>query len=377
MVIDQKYLLEVSSLKIGIIRTSSIGDVILGTACLDYLRQVAPEAEIIWVGRSPSLHLVHQCWPSVVPLEIPSGGSSKKSREIFQTLKTCDAVIDLQTNFRSRMMMASLRRAKIPVFVADKAPRFRTKLVVFGWLRGRLARLPASSKIAPTLQFRMMLDALHRALVFLKKSDAASLGRSRPNLPNNFLAQIEQSWALEMSFGNWVAVSPGASHEPKRAPTEVFADILGALAAQCIGETTIPGLVFLGGAADRVAAVTLMDQLSWPGAVVNLAGKLTLDQTMLALTKVKTLLSNDSGLAHIAEAVGTPVAVLFGPTSEAFGFSPHLANSQSFSSDTGCRPCSKHGKTPCRYNDQMCFRSIDTRQIALHMKRLIDDRTRL
>jgi ADP-heptose:LPS heptosyltransferase len=374
MVIDQKYLSGVFSLRIGIIRTSSIGDVILGTACLDYLRQVDLNAEIIWVGRKPSLTLVHQCWPSIVPLELPSRSSSKLHLEILEKLKTCDAVIDLQTNFRSRIMMRSLRRAKIPVFVADKAPWFRTKLVVLGWLRGRLAKLPTSCKMAPTLQYRMMLDSLHRALTFLKKSDGAALERSRPSLPKADLGQIEQSWILEMSFGNWVAVSPGASHEPKRAPTEVFADILRELADQCTGQT-IPGLVFLGSAADRIAAVTLMDQLSWPGAVINLAGKLSLEQTMLALAKVKTLLSNDSGLAHIAEAVGTPVAVLFGPTSEAFGFSPQRPNSESFSADVGCRPCSKHGKTPCRYGDQMCFRSIDVKRIALHLKSLMSVRT--
>ena len=354
-------------MRIGIIRTSSIGDVVLGTACLDYLRQMDSEAEIIWVGRQPSLKLIQQCWPNITATDLPARSSPQQYRDVVAKLKSCDAVVDLQTSLRSRIMMASLRRSKVPVFSADKAQWFRVKLVMMGRLRSRLGKLSSASKVAPAFQYQMMLQALHRALVFLKKSDVEAFDKARPYLPSHNLRQIDQSWVREMSFGNWLAVSPGASHETKRAPTEVFSDILRTLALQGMESTAVPGLVFVGGAEDRVAAVTLMDQLPWASSVINLAGKLTLDQTMVALSKAKMLLSNDSGLAHIAEAVGTPVAVLFGPTTEAFGFSPQRAGSKAFSSDVGCRPCSKHGKKPCRYGDHMCFQSIDVRKIAKHI----------
>jgi ADP-heptose:LPS heptosyltransferase len=361
-------------LRIGIIRTSSIGDVVLGTACLDYLRQVAPEAEIFWVGRKPSLKLIHQCWPGITPLEFPSRSDAKLFQKVLETLKTCDAVIDLQTSFRTRRLVAGLRRAKVPVFSADKAQWYRMKLVLGAWLRGRLGGLTGKDKVAPTLQYKMMLEAVHLALVFLKKADVSALDKARPQLPHSNIEPSDQSWLLEMSFGSWLAVSPGASHETKRAPSEVFADILSSLASLYSEGSSVPGLVFVGGAEDRIAAVTLLDQLPWPSPVINLAGKLTLEQTTIALAKATTLLSNDSGLAHIAEAVGTSVSVLFGPTTEAFGFSSQRLDSASFSSNVGCRPCSKHGKRCCRYGDKMCFLSIDTRQVARHLKEMLSIR---
>jgi heptosyltransferase II len=357
--------------RIGIIRTSSIGDVVLATACLDYLRQVAPEAEIIWVGRQPSLQLIQQSWPNLVPLALPSKHGVAQYREAISLLSRCDAVIDLQTSFRTRRMTAALTRLGIPVFSADKYPWRRLALVLSSWVRGRLTTVPAAIKGEQPFQYRMMLNALHRALVVLKRSSLPALEASRPHLPAHPAGAKDETWAHELSFGQWLAVAPGASYETKRAPTEVFSDILRCLASQWSSPGAVPGLVFVGGPEDRTAATVLMDEGQWPSPVINLAGKLSLDQTRAVLAKAKTLLSNDSGLAHIAEAAGTPVCVLFGPTSEAFGFPPQRADSRAFSANIGCRPCSKHGKQPCRYGDQMCFRSLDLRRIAARLEAVL------
>jgi ADP-heptose:LPS heptosyltransferase len=123
-------------------------------------------------------------------------------------------------------------------------------------------------------------------------------------------------------------------------------------------------LLFLGDESDRKVALELGDLISWPHATLNLAGKLSLWESALALKEADVLLSNDSSLAHISEAVDTPAAVLFGPTIEAFGFSPRMRTSKAFSTTIGCRPCSKHGKTPCRYSDQACFTGLDSKSIA-------------
>ena len=262
------------------------------------------------------------------------------------------------------MLTRRLSTAGKPVFAARKSGWFRLRMVLEGYFRGRFKKLPEMSRSVSTYQYRMMLFAVHEAMVSLKKSNDDALDLARPVLVAAPVAEGDVTWANDLSFGSWLAVAPGASHEPKRAPTDVFLDILSALSRVLPAGTPLPGLLFLGGTEDRKAAVDLLDQMGWEGSVLNLAGKLSLDQTATAIAACQALLSNDSGLAHIAEAIGKPVAVLFGPTSEAFGFPPQRDGSRAFSSAVGCRPCSKHGKRHCRYGDQLCFRSIDTMETA-------------
>lgn len=354
-------------MKLAIIRTSSIGDAVLASACLDYLQQVAPEAEVTWLGRAPSLKLIQLSWPSVKTIDWNQKSKLSSNRLLVETLATCDAVIDLQTSHRSRRLCRKLKARGVRVFSAEKFYIFRAKLVILAWFRGRLARLSDQQVTAPRFQFQTMLETLELALSQLGYKQSQVRSDCRPRLSAEH-HHTESSWLREMAFGRWLAVSAGASYPAKRAPTDVFQDILMELAAFWPKDQALPGLVFLGGADDRSAALALMDQTHWAGPVINLAGKLSLEDSMLVLSKAQVLLSNDSGLAHIMEALGKPVAVLFGPTIEAFGFPPHRSDSRVFSASLGCRPCSKHGKRSCRYDDHLCFRSIDVRAVARYLR---------
>ncbi len=355
-------------MKIGIIRTSSIGDVVLATVCLDYLRRVAPQAEVVWVGRHPSLGVLQASWPQLKTIELSSKASSVVMQGITDELVQCHAVVDLQTSLRSRRLLRRVRKAGVPVFSADKHGFFRAWLVISSWLRGRIFKVLPASRHPQKLQYVMMLEAVHAAATFLGIQDPVALANARPALLDLKYLATDASWVREMEFGHWLGVAPGASFPSKRAPTEVFRDTLIELLRLWPKDLAIPGLVFVGGPEDRSAAIELMDETHWSGPVINLAGKLSLEDTTRALGRTSVLLSNDSGLAHIAEAVGKPVAVLFGPTVETFGFSPRGKDSVAYSSDLGCRPCSKHGKQSCRYGDHLCFRMIDTRAIAKHLK---------
>ena len=44
-----------------------------------------------------------------------------------------------------------------------------------------------------------------------------------------------------------------------------------------------------------------------------------------------------------------------GDLEKEFGFSPHLEQSESFSANLSCRPCSKHGSKDCRFKNKKCF----------------------
>jgi heptosyltransferase-2 len=77
-----------------------------------------------------------------------------------------------------------------------------------------------------------------------------------------------------------------------------------------------------------------------------------------ALASCDAVVTNDSGLLHLSETVGTPVVALFGPTVQAFGYAPLLPNSRLLEVDLDCRPCSRTGSRPCHRGDLACLEAI-------------------
>ncbi|NIR58596.1 MAG: glycosyltransferase family 9 protein, partial [Gammaproteobacteria bacterium] len=53
-----------------------------------------------------------------------------------------------------------------------------------------------------------------------------------------------------------------------------------------------------------------------------LTGRTGLAELTALLARVTALVVNDSGPAHVAAAVGTPVVTVFGPTAPAYGYTP-------------------------------------------------------
>lgn len=365
------------TLRIAFYRTSSIGDVVLATACLDMLSQLRIPTEISWVGRGASLKLLSSAYPEMRTFEVRREDTMADLQRAADGLSQVHLFIDLQCNLRSRWLGQKLRNANnTAIFQADKAQFHRSRLLVEALVRGRRRPLPVKAREVPRFQYLMMTDALKRGLchhlpVEMRDGLDSILVRPRLPIPDNF----DAPWHKELRFGSWLGVAPGAAHATKAAPFEIFAETIskvrsaiGRLQAEVQGPV---GLVFFGDTNDRQASRELLGEIDWPGPVLNLAGRLSLWETAAALSETSCLLSNDSSLGHIAEAVDTPTAVLFGPTIESFGFAPRMRQSRAFSAQLGCRPCSKHGRPACRYGDKLCFNTLSTDAIAEHLVSLI------
>jgi ADP-heptose:LPS heptosyltransferase len=96
---------------------------------------------------------------------------------------------------------------------------------------------------------------------------------------------------------------------------------------------------------DPVASVLLDDlrradgsMLDFPPHVRSFAGKLSLRQTAELMAGAGVVIGNDSGLAHIAAAVGTPTVMIFGPTPDA-SLAPFPPNARILRSVLPCEPC--------------------------------------
>ena len=80
-------------------------------------------------------------------------------------------------------------------------------------------------------------------------------------------------------------------------------------------------------------------------------GKYHLAQIGGILADCVGVVGSDTGLLHLAEAVGTPVVTIFGPTRADFGFGPLDERSKPVEATLWCSPCSKDGT--------LCFRPVD------------------
>jgi heptosyltransferase-2 len=112
-------------------------------------------------------------------------------------------------------------------------------------------------------------------------------------------------WSQEKRL---IALCPGASYGPaKRWPANRFSDLAKLLIA-----TQKVTVVLLGGREEQDLANEFPEANS--GQLINLMGQTTLREAMALLAGCDVVVANDSGLLHLAVAVGTPAIALFGPT---------------------------------------------------------------
>jgi heptosyltransferase-2 len=115
-------------------------------------------------------------------------------------------------------------------------------------------------------------------------------------------------------------------------------------------------VVVVGGPGDAALGATLANSAG--RRVVNAAGVFGLQATAALLQKSRALISGDTGVMHMATAVGTPVLALFGPTVEAFGFFPYSPKAAVLELPLPCRPCTAQGGPRCPLGHHRCMDDI-------------------
>lgn len=147
-----------------------------------------------------------------------------------------------------------------------------------------------------------------------------------------------------------VALIPGARWATKRAPPALWRAVAAAL-----GERPLLWV----GAPDEAP---LLAACSRPGDVRHASADLL--EAAAVLSRAAVAVAGDTGLLHLAEAVGTPVVGLYGPTVPGMGFGPRLSGSSSLGMDLPCRPCSAHGGPRCPQGHHRCLADLDPVEIA-------------
>jgi len=207
------------------------------------------------------------------------------------------------------------------------------------------------------LNERHRLDVVHHPQ--LVQRYAALAGPLPASLPPPHLSSTREQQqaarhALDLPLdANPVIFCPGAEYGPaKRWPARHFAAL-----AQLVATPRNP--VWLIGSEKDVAVGAEIAGLS-AGVALNLCGRSTLEQAIDLIAAARAVVSNDSGLMHVAAALDRPLVALYGSSSPAYT-PPLSAHAKIVSRSLPCSPCFKR-ECPLGHFD--CMNGIAPQQVA-------------
>ncbi len=339
--------------RILVIRTSSFGDIILTTPLLRALHQALPSAEIDFFTKQEYRSLLeHHPAVKVIGFD-PALGFSGLLRELRELrARKYDLVLDLQVNPRSiliRYLSRPRMRRRYRKYSLER------RLLKWGINLLKEAKPVAERYFSALEDFGIQPNGNGPEIYF---SDA-ELSKAK--------GLLEQAGLAGMPL---LGLAPGASKFTKRWPAERFAKAGAALAQELNA-----GVVILGGKDDLAVAEEVLTGLRAGGVekLKNLAGQLTILESSAVISLCRILVSNDSALMHLATAVDTPVAAVFGATARELGFFPYGKKARVLEvSGLDCRPCSLHGEKDCPEGHFNCMLQIGPEQVVEAGKELVE-----
>ena len=157
--------------------------------------------------------------------------------------------------------------------------------------------------------------------------------------------------------------APGAEFGPaKRWPAAHFAELANTVLAR------MPDMqiALLGSGKDRPVCD---DIVALSPAVHNLAGSTSLDQAIALIAAARAVVSNDSGLMHIAAALDRAIVALFGPTDPTHT-PPSSELAQTLWLHLECAPCHKR---ECPLGHHNCMRQMNADMVWQPLQRMLSD----
>jgi len=156
-----------------------------------------------------------------------------------------------------------------------------------------------------------------------------------------------------------IAFAPGAKLEPNRWPADRFIEVGRNLAARGFR------IVVLGGSSDAPMCEQIAKAIGRNAA--SLAGKTTVRESCEMLARCAMLICNDSGVQHLAAAVGTPCVSLFTRREFPGMWWPHGPQHGVLMKDVECHTCFLDA---CPY-DNKCIRAIGIAEVVAAASRVL------
>lgn len=328
-------------MKILIVGPSWVGDTVMAQALFKLLKAR---------HRRCSLHVLAPAWTfsllslmeevdKTIPFPIGHGELKLKRRyQIGKNLRKegYDQAVILPNSFKS---------ALVPYFAKIKQ---RT-----GWLREGRGVILNDGRRLNRKRFPLMVEQ------YLALGMPADFRSELPNITPAFtvpvmkLAEVADKFAVNITEKPILAIAAGAEFGPsKRWPAKYYA----AIAKEHLAKGWDVWL--FGSPNDLDAANHIMQETK--DQCLHLTGKTSLAETIILMSAIKGLVTNDSGLMHVAAAMKKPLLAIYGSTSP--DFTPPLSQSATvLQLDLPCQPCFKRH---CPLKHHACMETL-TPEMAL------------
>jgi ADP-heptose:LPS heptosyltransferase len=331
-------------MKFLIIRFSSIGDIVLTTPVVRCLKSQIATAEVHYLTKQ-SFNGILASNPFIDKLHL----LTEDLDSVIEDLKKedFDYVIDLHHN---------LRTWKVKRALGKKSLSFK-KLNIEKWLLTafKINKLP-------------LAHIVDRYMATLKsfgvKNDGAGLDYF---IPENEV--VNQSDIPASHHAGYIAIVIGAAYETKKFPLHKLKDLCASL---------LHPIILLGGPEDREdgSQIAAADEVK----IYNACGKFSLNESADLIRRAKLIVTNDTGLMHIAAAFKRPIISLWGNTVPEFGMYPYFGENYLQATvlnrgtdklpfdimeikNLSCRPCSKIGYHKCPKGHFKCMELINTSEL--------------
>lgn len=325
-------------MKFLIVRFSSIGDIVLTTPVVRCLKKQAATAEVHFLTKKSFLPVL-----AANPYIDKIHAIDNNLDEMIERLEEedFDYVIDLHHNLRTLRVKRGLEKQSFSF----------NKLNIQKWLL-------TSFKVNRMPDVHIVDRYLDTLKSFRIKNDGQGLDYFIPEKDHIRDEDIPAS-----HHAGYIGLVIGAALNTKKYPLHKLKEL-----ASIIDHP----IILLGGKEDREEgdAIATID----PVKIYNACGKFNINESADLVRRSKLIISNDTGLMHIASAFRKPVISLWGNTVPEFGMYPYypvkLKNSFDIMEVKGlsCRPCSKIGYDKCPKKHFKCMELISAESVYEKVK---------
>ncbi len=317
-------------MKILVIQTAFIGDVILATPVVEKLHQYFPTAQIDFLLRKGNESLLdgHPFIHKVIVLNKKAPRIAAQARVIAEVKKArYDKIINLH-RYGSSGLITLFSRAKEKIGF-DKNPFSfcYTKKVVHTIGNGK--------------------HEVERNLELV-----ASFTDNKIVQPKLYPAPADYESVAQYKASPYICLAPSSVWFTKQFPKDKWIEFLNGLSNKY-------QVYLLGAKSDKDLCNQIIESTT-NKKVMNLAGKLSFLQSAALMQDATMNYVNDSAPMHIASAMNAPVTAIYCSTIPAFGFGP--LSKKSFIIETEekltCRPCGLHGYKACPEGHFKCATTI-------------------
>lgn len=358
-----------------ILRFSSIGDIVLTTAAMEFIKIRWPELRLVLVtkkGFAP-MFVEHPYLDQIIEFEVFNGEFWRQVHSVNPK-----AILDLHNNLRS--LRVKLNFWNLPSQSINKRGLDRWLYIKNYRKTGVDSVVQRNIETAYRLLSSAWVQRLNSALFVKMRLNSEEIGvAGLPGLSmGNYTKRLEElpNEVCEVILGkNYGVLHISATYNTKRVSLHVWKYIL---------EHRSENLVITGGKEDVLNAEALMalvesSKNQSPFDVVNLVGKTDLQQTSAVIQRAIWFVGGDTGFTHVAAAYGIPHITVWGNTSPDLGFATWLGDKYPGEiqqhlevSGLSCRPCSKLGYNACPQGHFSCMNLQNLQELESKLQFLRD-----